>query len=112
MTRPRSLVYFTQDFSDRFGWYLEVAEPEIARHFQSALDRTLKRLAQHPELGRLRNFKHPRLQGIRSLAVERPFNRVIIFYRVGSDSLDAIRLLHGARDFPRRLLEPPDSESQ
>jgi hypothetical protein len=33
---------------------------------------------------------------------------VNIFYRHNSAELSAERLMHGARDLPRRLLEPPN----
>jgi toxin ParE1/3/4 len=44
---------------------------------------------------------------LHSFRVEPPFNVHLIFYRVVDDALFAERLMHGARDLPRRLLEPP-----
>jgi hypothetical protein len=37
------------------------------------------------------------------------FDRIVI-YRVANDTLEAWRLLHGARDLPRRLIEPHGQE--
>jgi hypothetical protein len=43
-----------------------------------------------------------------SLALRRSddFNR-LVFYRLTETELIAERLMHGARDLPRRLVEPP-----
>jgi hypothetical protein len=39
--------------------------------------------------------------------VVRPFQRMLVFYRVSGDVLNAVRLMHGARDLRHRLAEPP-----
>ena len=103
--------FFKQDYAIRFAWYVDEAGPDVARRFQAALDLTLNKLASHPDLGRLRHFRNPRLQRLRSLPVERPFNKILVFYRTDGDVLHAVRLIHGARDLPRRLLEQPDSNA-
>ena len=102
--------FFKEDFAIRFAWYVDEAGPEVARRFQTALDRTLIKLATTPDLGRLRRFHNPCLQGLRSLPVERPFNKVLVFYRAEGAVLHGVRLMHGARDLPRRLDEPPATE--
>jgi len=33
----------------------------------------------------------------------RPFGRFLIFYRVGTDAIEAIHILHGARDYESLL---------
>ncbi len=102
--------FFKLDFAKQFAWYAQEAGPDIARRFQEALDQTLNKLASQPDLGRLRRFRNPRLQGVRSLPVVRPFNKFLVFYRVEGDVLHAVRLMHGARDLPRRLSEPPGDQ--
>jgi toxin ParE1/3/4 len=102
--------FFQQDFAVRFAWYVDEAGPEVARRFQVALDQTLNKLAGRPDLGQRRHFRNPRLQALRSLPVERPFNKILVFYRAEGDLLYAVRLIHGARDLPRRLAEPPATE--
>jgi len=102
--------FFKEDFAIQFAWYVDEAGPEVARRFQAALDRTLNKLASTPDLGRLRRFRNPRLQGLRSLPIERPFNRILVFYRAEGEVLHGVRLMHGARDLPRRLVEPPATE--
>ena len=101
--------FFKQDFAIRFTWYVDEAGPEVARRFQAALDQSLNKLASQPDLGRLRHFRNPRLHELRSLPVERPFNNILIFYHASGVVLHAVRLIHGARDLPRRLLETPGS---
>jgi toxin ParE1/3/4 len=103
----RKAEFFKHDFASQFAWYLGEAGPDLARRFQIALDQTLNQLASRPDLGRPRHFRNPRLQGLRSFPVARPFNKVLVFYRIDGDILHAMRLIHGARDLPRRLAEPP-----
>ena len=53
---------------------------------------------------------HPKLTGLRRIPLDAPFGRFLVFYRVTADEVRAARLLHGMRDLPRRLLDPPGSE--
>lgn len=100
---------FREDFARQALWYVREAGAEVARSFQRAVDTTLQLLCAQPELGRVRRFGHPKLQGLRSFRLVRPFHRRLIFYRWNGGTLQALRLMHGARDLPRRLAEPPDS---
>jgi len=97
---------FTADFERAFGWYVERAGVDVAWRFQTALDQSLAKLSIQPDLGRLRHFRHPNLQGLRSFLVERPFGKFLIFYRANEEVLYVVRLMHGARNLPRRLIEP------
>lgn len=101
--------FFKQDYAKQFARYVDEAGPDVARRFQVALDQSLNKLVIQPDLGRLKRFRNSRLQGLRSFLVERPFDKILIFYRVSDDLLHAVRLMHGARNLPRRLLEPPDA---
>ncbi len=78
----------------------------MARRYLIAVDRTLEALAQQPELGRVRRFRQPELRGVRSLAVNRPFHRNLMFYRFDETGVEAWRVIHGSRDLPQRLMEP------
>ena len=98
---------FLGDFENVFAWYVDKAGMEVAWRFQTALDTTLVKLSIRPDLGRVRHFRHPKLRGLRSFQVERPFEKLLIFYRADDVVLDAIRLMHGARNLPRRLRERP-----
>ena len=101
---------FREDFALQVLWYVRDAGEDVARRFQPAVEGTLLKLCAQPDLGRVRGFRHPKLQGLRSLPVMRPFQSFLVFYRVVGESLQAVRLMHGARDLPRRLAEPPGHE--
>jgi plasmid stabilization system protein ParE len=97
---------FHADVTNQFGWYFDEAGEELAWRFFNAADQTLCKLARQADLGRRRKFRHPMLSDLYSFQVERPFNKILIFYRVTENTLQAWRLMHGARDLPRRLAEP------
>jgi plasmid stabilization system protein ParE len=90
-----------------FGWYVDEAGVELAWRFQNALDNSLTQLSIQPDLGRPRHFRHPTLRGLRSFPVAHPFEKILIFYRANDEVVDALRLMHGARNLPRRLVQPP-----
>jgi toxin ParE1/3/4 len=97
---------FTADFENSFGWYVDKAGVEVAWRFKEAVDHSLEKLSLRCDLGRPRHFRHPKLQGLRSFQVEQPFEAILIFYRSNDHTLDVVRLMHGARNLPRRLREP------
>jgi toxin ParE1/3/4 len=97
---------FTTDFDQQHRWYLEQAGEEVAGRFLTTVENTLQFLSTQPDLGRRRKFRHPALAGIRSFQLESPFQKILIFYRHTATELSAERLMHGARDLPRRLVEP------
>ena len=101
--------YFTADFEKQFAWYVEQAGAELAWRFYHALEESLRKISSQPDLGRPRHFRDPKLQYLRSYQVERPFGKLLIFYPIEGNALQAIRLMHGARDLPRRLNQPPGS---
>ncbi len=98
---------FHSDVTRQFGWYFDEASEELAWRFFKTTDETLYKLARQPDLGRRRKFRHPALHNLCSFRVGRPFQKILIFYRVTENALQAWRLMHGARNLPRRLLEPP-----
>ena len=81
----------------------------MAERYLSAVLAALRLLATQPDLGRCRKFRHSTLRGIRSFRLASPFGVHLIFYRHNSAELSAERLMHGARDLPRRLVEQPGS---
>ena len=93
-----------QDIALQYGWYLENADVEVAERYLRAVDETIQRLASQPELGVRRHFRSPELVGIRSSQAARPFDKHLIFYQAVA-RLSIERVMHGARDLPRRLLE-------
>ena len=92
----------------QYRWYFANASVEVADRFLEGFDATVKKLALQPGLGRRRRFRAEELAGIRSFPVSRPYGVQLIFYRSSGDVLSIERVMHGARDLPRRLLEPPE----
>ena len=93
------------DLAGQYSWYLEQAGVEIAERYLSAFYASVLRLAAHPGLGRVRKFRNAELSGIRSFPIEGSFGVHLIFYRADGLVLSVERVMHGARDLPRRLLE-------
>ncbi len=96
-----------QDMAIQYDWYLENADAEVAERYLRAVDETIQRAANDPDIGLRRHFQSPELSGIRSCQVTRPFDKHLIFYQAGG-RLSIERIMHGARDLPRRLLEDPE----
>jgi plasmid stabilization system protein ParE len=102
--------FFTADVQKEFEWYWDEAGEEVAWRFEAAVERTLLAIARQPGLGQERRFRNPAFRGLSSFRVEPPFKKLLIFYRVERSGIEAWRLMHGARDLPRRLVETPVTE--
>jgi len=98
---------FWMDLQRQVDWYRDRAGPEIATGYVDAVEVTLEELAKAPGIGRPRFKDWPELAGIRSWRVQKPYHRHLIFYRFDNETLFAERVLHGARELPRRLLQSP-----
>lgn len=97
---------FNRDFDFQYRWYLEQAGEGVAERYLEAVRETLHLLVAQPGIGQRRKFHHPGLQDIRSFRLISPFEVHLLFYRYSGNELVAERLMHGARDLPRRLMEP------
>jgi toxin ParE1/3/4 len=100
---------FWTDFQRQVDWYRDHAGPEVAERYVDAVEATLQELAKTPGIGRPRFIGWPELVGIRSWRVQRPYHRHLVFYRFDNETLFAERILHGARDLPRHLLQSPSA---
>jgi toxin ParE1/3/4 len=100
--------YFNSDFRHQYDWYLEEASEDIAKGFLEAVENTIQLLLTHPDLGRKLRFGNPGLANIQLFRVAAPFHNLSIFYRHDGKVLSVERLMHGSRDLPRRLAEPPE----
>jgi toxin ParE1/3/4 len=101
----RQADIFWTEMLNQVDWYREKAGSEVAEGYINAIEATLQTLAKNPELGRPRFSRWQELAGIRSWRVKRPYHRHLIFYRFDEETLMAERIIHGARDLPRRLLQ-------
>jgi plasmid stabilization system protein ParE len=82
---------------------------EIAERYLAAIEATCNLLAEHPQLGRVAGFSHSRLRDWRFIVVFRPFQKHILFFETSGDEVLLRRAMHGNRDLPRRLMEPPEA---
>ena len=98
------------DLTHQYRWYLANANLPVAERFLTAFDATTIKLAQHPGLGRRLKFRAPELSGFRSFPVAGRFGVHLVFYRADEGVLCIERVMHGARDLPRRLLESREGE--
>ena len=82
--------YFWADLQKQVDWYRDHASSEVAERYIAAMEAALKELA-----------------GFHSWRVRKPCHRHLIFNRFDDKTLWAERVLHGARDLPRRLRQSP-----
>ena len=103
---PESLA----DIALQADYYAQRENVALAQRFTDAVKATVRLLVVHPWIGKETDYTHPKLAGIRLFLVQKPFDKHLIFYRVCGDTLDIVRVVHGLRDLPRRLLDPPGAE--
>ena len=95
------------DLSLQYSWYIQKAGVDIAERYLAAFRGVLDLLGRQPGLGVQRRFRNPRLKGIRSFQLPASFRVHLIFYREEGERLVVFRVLHGMKDLPRRLTQPP-----
>ena len=98
---------FISDVEQQFQWYVIQAGWDIAGRYLTAVEAAGELLGQHPQLGPRAGFSNPRLRDWRFIVVFRPFQKHILFYETRGGDVLLRRAMHGRRDLPRRLLEPP-----
>jgi toxin ParE1/3/4 len=99
-----------QDLALEYAWYERQAGIDVAERYLESFRRTVDMLVRQPRVGKLRCYRNPRLKGIRSFQMLAPFRVHLIFYRIEIDCVIVFRVLHGMRDLPKRLVQPPGAE--
>jgi plasmid stabilization system protein ParE len=99
--------YFLADVELQFRWYLWKAGPRVASRYRAAVQATLLKVVASPHSGRPRFQGDPELEGLRCCPLAKPFQKQLLFYRVQGQRLIIERTIHGARNLPKRLREPP-----
>jgi plasmid stabilization system protein ParE len=108
MSRRREYAaWFDADIQLRAAWYTNKGGQGLALRFIDALETTVDKLELNPSRGRQAFPKDPRLADLHAMFLERPFQRLILFYRFTEQAIILERLIHGARDLPRRIGESP-----
>jgi toxin ParE1/3/4 len=72
---------------------------DVAVHFLVAVEDTIEIIAKNPLAGSVREFKDSKLKNIRVMLVK-GFHRYQIYYTITDESIEIVRVLHGARDLP------------
>ncbi len=99
--------WFDADVHLRMAWYADQEGPALAERFLDAVEESVRRLASNPQIGHRPFPKDPDLAELHAILVKRPFNKHILYYRFNGEALLLERLIHGARDLPRRLRQSP-----
>jgi toxin ParE1/3/4 len=92
-----------RDLLEHFVYIGENASVEEAERFLRAADAAFEQLAKRPAMGARRDYRNPRLTGLRMWPIS-GFEKYLVFYRPTDRGIDVIRVLHGARDL-KRLFE-------
>ncbi|MBI1373846.1 MAG: type II toxin-antitoxin system RelE/ParE family toxin [Phycisphaera sp.] len=69
---------------------------DAADHVLDRINTRLQQLARHPNMGRQRPEFAPDLRSI-------PIDKWLIFYTPIRDTVEVLRIIHGARDLPDHL---------
>jgi len=101
---------FIADAELQYEWYAEHAGWEVADRYLASVASTCALIGRQPLLGPVAALSHPRLSAWRFFVVVRPFHRHVVFYEIVGGEVIMRRILHGHRQLPQRLLEPPGAE--
>lgn len=82
----------------------EYSGEDAGMRFYDACDATFIRLVTYPDIGKLCQFDHPKLQDIRSWQVKE-FNEYLVFYRSLPNQVDILMVIHGSRDIETIFVE-------
>jgi toxin ParE1/3/4 len=83
--------------------YIAKDNPRAAARFRAAMVQRWQTLRRFPEMGPLRPKLGP---GFRTFVV----GNYLIVYRVAAESIEIVRLLHGARDIDTLLKDTTDTD--
>lgn len=108
MSFPRGISRRAEiDLAHQYRWYLDNAGVEVAERYLAAFDASVAELAAYPTLGKRCRFRTPELAGMRWRSVSSPFGAHLVFFKAMGAEVSVERVMHGSRDLPRRLMEPP-----
>ena len=88
--------------TNEIWFYIAQDNPQAAEAFLDAVEQASIILSITPEIGSLRYFYHPELQGLRFYPLNK-FEKYLLFYRAVEEEkvVEIVRIVHGARDLPR-----------
>jgi toxin ParE1/3/4 len=84
--------------------YVQERSPQSAEKVFDAIERSIKSLLDAPGVGRLWSSRDRRLEGLRVTPV-RPYRNYLIFFKAVPDGIEVFRVVHGARELGRLVVE-------
>ncbi len=84
--------------------YIAADNPSAAARFIESVETAFEQLADMPRIGVVREFRNPRLKGIRVWPIP-SFEKYLIFYVLSAEEVQVLRVIHGARDIASVLGE-------
>ncbi len=100
--RLRILAVAERDIDEAAAFIAEDSVDAAAR-FYDAVEVTCRDICEHPKRWPRYVLNHARLRDVRKRTVMK-FSSWLIFYRTTGESVEIIRVLHGARDVASHLL--------
>ena len=82
---------------DELGEFIALDSPQAALRFYEAAQTAYDTLVRFPKIGARCEFRSPQAADLRMWPIPGFENR-IIFYRSNKNSIEIVRILHGARD--------------
>ena len=73
-----------------------------AKRFRQKVEYTFQMLVAMPELGERCSSAHPKYRNVRIWRVS-GFSKYLIFYRIREETLEILRVVHGARNYRHEL---------
>lgn len=112
MTSSRAIISdeALADLQLQSAWLADRAGQDIAERYLQSFSETLAVISKQPDLGRPRHFGHEALADLRSSCMAGAFHAHLVFYQSKDGLVRVFRVMHGVRDLPRRLLEPPGAD--
>jgi toxin ParE1/3/4 len=97
--RPRAVADV-----DEIAAYLYGESPSAGERFAARFEDTLRKIAERPGIGRVREEMGPLFGRVRSLTID-GFPNHLAIYEETRDAILILRVLHGARQIGPELLE-------
>lgn len=86
--------------------FIARADPQAADRVLESVRRTFDLILQEPGCGVLYRTRNPRLHGVRMFPIG-GYPNYLVFYRVESDFVRVLYVVHGARHLPRFFQNDP-----
>ncbi|MCL2711452.1 MAG: type II toxin-antitoxin system RelE/ParE family toxin [Planctomycetaceae bacterium] len=87
-----------EDDLSEIGDYFDERDDALSQRFYEQFWKTVQTLVASPQLGERCRFRSPKTKGMRVWQVY-GFSNYLVFYHPQGDTLQVLRVIHGARDY-------------